>query len=139
MNEPGSERELSEITDERLRSAMVRAMRSVAILALSAALVLWLVWGWPTAMLLLVGAAISVASLWEWRKLMAVISARLENGQETPGGARIIIGFFLRLIVAAAVLYVSLKSLHGSVFALLGGLALAVVALAIEAARLVRS
>ncbi len=133
------ERELSEITDARLEGAMRRAMRFVALLAAAVGLVLWLVWGWPTAVLLLVGAAISVASLWEWRKLMAVISARLENRQGTLGGARVIVGFFVRLLVAAVVLYVSLKSLHGSVFALLGGLALAVIALAIEAARLVRS
>ena len=138
IGEPAHERELSEITDARLRHAMARAMRLVALLALAAGVVLWLVWGWPTTVLLLVGAAVSVASLWEWRKLMAVISAKLEN-REGAGGARIILGFFVRLFVAAVVLYVSLKSLHGSVFALLGGLALAVVALSIEAARLVRS
>ncbi len=113
-------------------------MLTVALLALAAALILGLVWGWPNAALLLVGAAISIASLWEWQKLLAVISAKLENKQGA-GGARVIVGFLLRLIVAGVVLYVSLRSLHGSVFALLGGLALAMIAMTIEAVRLVRS
>jgi hypothetical protein len=46
--------------------------------------------------------------------------------------------FFARLAAAAAVLYVSLKSLDGKVAALLIGLALAVAALFIEAVRLFR-
>ncbi len=117
---------------------MLRAMRLVASIALAAAGLLLLIWGWRTALLLLVGAGVSVASLWEWQKLMAVISAKLESRQGS-GGARVVLGFFLRLLVAAVVLYGSLKSLDGSVYALLGGLALAMIALTIEGARLVRS
>jgi hypothetical protein len=44
--------------------------------------------------------------------------------------------FFVRILAAAAVLYVSLRSLDGKVAALLIGLALAFVALFIEAIRL---
>ncbi len=132
------EAQLEEITEARLRLAMSRAVRVVALITLIAGAILWALTGWQTALLLVVGAVISVASLWEWQKLMTLILARLDN-QRGPGGARVIVGFFLRLLVAAVILYVSLKSLHGSVYALLGGLALAVVALAIEAARLVRS
>ena len=135
---PESEAQLTEITDARLKSTMLRAMRLVAISAAVLGLVLALTAGWRSALLLVVGAAISVSSLWEWQKLLAVISAKLENRQGA-GGARVIVGFFLRLFIAAVVLYGSLKSLHGSVYALLGGLALAMVALAIEGARLVRS
>ena len=126
------------ITDAHLKRAMFHAMRLVAILAVVLALVLLLTAGWQTAVLLLIGAAIAGTGLWEWQKLLALISAKLEN-QGRAGGARVIVGFLLRLLVAAVILYVSLKSLHGSVYALLGGLALAAVALAIEAARLVRS
>ena len=126
------------ITDARLKSTMLRAMRLVVILTVVLGLVLWFAAGWRTALLLVVGAAISVSSLWEWQKLLAVISAKLENRQGA-GGARVIVGFFVRLLIAAVVLYGSLKSLHGSVFALVGGLALAMVALAIEGVRLVRS
>ncbi len=117
---------------------MVRSMRLVGVLSLALASILLLTSGWQTAVLLLIGAAISVSSLWEWQKLMVVIMAKLDN-QQHVGSARVIVGFLLRLAIAAAVLYVSLKSLHGSVYALLGGLLLAVIALSIEAARLVRS
>ena len=126
------------ITEARLKSAMQRAVRVVGLITLVAGVVLWALAGWQTALLLVVGAAISVASLWEWQKLMTLILARLDN-QQGAGGARVIAGFFLRLVVAAVVLYVSLRSLHGSVYALLGGLGLAVIALAMEAARLIRS
>ncbi len=129
---------LPEFTDEHLKQAMRRSMRLVAILTAAIFVVLLVAIGWQTAMLLLVGAAISVSSLWEWQKLMVVIMAKLDNKQQ-PGSARVIVGFLLRLIVAAAVLYGSLKFLHGSVFALVGGLVLAVIALSVEAARLVRS
>ncbi len=127
-----------EFTDAHLKSAMLRAMRLVAVLSLALASILLLAMGWQSALLLLIGAAVSLASLWEWQKLLAYLSAKIGN-QQTVGGARTVLGFFLRLLVAAAVLYVSLKSLHGSVFALLGGLLLAVVALSIEAVRLIRS
>ena len=133
-----NERELTEITDARLKAAMRRAMRTVAGFALVAATGLALAYGWRTGAMLLVGATVSVASLWEWQKLMAAITAKLDN-RRGVGSVRVIVGFFLRLFVAAVVLYVSLRSLHGSVYALLGGLLLAVVALAIEAGRLLRS
>ncbi len=133
-----SEEQIGLITDARLEAAMRRAMATVAAIALLAAAGLAFAKGWRTGAMLLVGAAVSLASLWEWRKLMAAITARVENRQGV-GTGRIVAGFFLRLFLAAVVVYVSLKSLHGSVFALLGGLLLAMVALAIEAGRLIRS
>ncbi len=138
MNTPEIEAGFTEITDARLKSAMLRAMRLVAIFTVVIGAILAFTAGWQTALLLVVGAAISASSLWEWQKLLVVISAKLENRQGA-GGARVIVGFLLRLLVAAVILYGSLKSLHGSVFALVGGLALAMVALAIEGVRLVRS
>jgi hypothetical protein len=53
--------------------------------------------------------------------------------------AGVLIGFFLRLGLALVVLYVSLKYLDGSVYALVAGLALGVAALSIEGLRLVKS
>jgi len=47
--------------------------------------------------------------------------------------------FFLRLGIAALIIYVSLRCFHGSLYALLTGLGLAVVALTIEALRVLRS
>jgi len=49
------------------------------------------------------------------------------------------VGFFLRLGGALVALYVSLKYLDGSVYALVAGLALGMIALTIEALMLVRS
>jgi hypothetical protein len=132
-----------ELTDALLKASMRRAMWVVVALALASAVLLLLTMGWQTALLLLIGAAIALSGLWEWQKLIALILAKLDvqAGMARPSasGARVIIGFLLRLVIAAAVLYVSLKSLHGSVYALLGGLALAMLALAIEAMRLIRS
>ncbi len=137
-NQPERPTNFLEITDAHLRTAMLRSMRLVAILAVVLALVVLFSMGWRSAALLLIGAAVAGTGLWEWQKLIALISAKLEN-QGTAGGARVILGFLARLAIAGAVLYVSLKSLHGSVFALLGGLALAAIALAIEASRLIRT
>lgn len=137
----GSERpsaEFLQITDEHLKRALLRAILLVGIFGVAIASILLLIAGWQTAVLLLIGAAISATGLWEWQKMVALISAKLEN-QGTAGGTRVIVGFVLRLLIAGAVLYVSLKSLHGSVYALLGGLALAALALLFEAIRLVRS
>ena len=138
MSSAADERELTEFTDARLRTAMRRAMRTVGVITAIAAAGLAIAYGWRTGAMLLVGAGISLASLWEWQKLMAAITAKLDNRQGV-GGARVILGFFLRLFLAAVVLYASLRNLHGSVYALLGGLLLAVGALAVEAGRLLRS
>jgi hypothetical protein len=51
----------------------------------------------------------------------------------------VLIAFFLRLGIALALLYGSLKLLDGSVYALIGGLALGVAALSIEGLRLIKS
>jgi hypothetical protein len=51
----------------------------------------------------------------------------------------VLIGFFLRLAGAVVLLYVSLKLLHGSVYALAAGLALGVFALAVEGLRLIKA
>ena len=52
---------------------------------------------------------------------------------------RILLGFVLRMAVALAALYVSLKFLNGSAYALLAGLAMGVFALLFESLRLIRA
>ena len=129
-----------DFTDAHLKAAMLRALRLVGILAAIGFVALWFAAGWQTAMLLLAGALVSASGLWEWQKLIAVINARLDGGaQQAPGSTRVVVGFFLRLVLAAGVLYGSLRCFHGSVFALLGGVGLAAFALAVEAVRLLRS
>jgi hypothetical protein len=128
-----------DFTDAHLKAAMLRALRLVAILTAIGFFALLATMGWPTAMLLLAGAVVSASGLWEWQKLIAVINARLDNQQAATGSTRVVVGFLLRLVVAGAVLYGSLRCFHGSVYALVGGLGLAAFALAVEALRLVRS
>lgn len=128
-----------EFTDAHLKAAMLRALRLVALLTAIAFVALWVTMGWQTAMLLLAGAIVSASGLWEWQKLIGVINARLDNDRSAPGSSRVVLGFFLRLIVAGLILYGSLRCFHGSVYALVGGLGLAAFALAVEAVRLVRS
>jgi hypothetical protein len=85
-----------------------------------------------------VGTLISAASVWEWRRLVVVINARLDK-RKTPASTPVVVLFFvLRLTVFAAVIYGSLKCFHGSVVALLFGLALAVLAIGWESLRLLR-
>ncbi len=128
-----------DFTDAHLKAAMLRALRLVAILAAVAFVALLATMGWQTAMLLLAGAVVSASGLWEWQKLIGVINARLDNAQGGPGSTRVVLGFFLRLIVAGLVLYGSLRCFHGSIYALVGGLGLAAFALGVEAVRLVRA
>jgi hypothetical protein len=127
-----------DFTDAHLKAAMRRALRMVAVMTVVAFVGLLAAMGWQTAMLLLAGALVSASGLWEWQKLIGVINARLDNQQST-GSGRVLAGFFLRLIVAGLVLYGSLRCFQGSVYALIAGLMLAIVALGFEALRMVRS
>ena len=128
-----------EFTDAHLKAAMMRALRLIAMITAVGFVALLATMGWQTAMLLLAGAVVSASGLWEWQKLIGVINARLDHARSGPGSGRVVAGFFLRLVVAGAVLYGSLKCFHGSIYALVGGLGLAAFALGVEALRLVRS
>jgi hypothetical protein len=126
-------------SDADARATLMRAVRVLAVLAVvAAALVLWKL-GWRSAVLLLVGAAISGTGLWEWTRLMSAVMVRMDGGGKGRPMGLVLTGFFLRLGLSIAVLYVSLKFLNGSVIALAVGLGLGVVALTFEAIKLVRS
>jgi hypothetical protein len=126
----------SGMTDDDFRQMLRRAMRTVAILAPILFVVFALTMGWQSGLLLLAGAVISWTGIHEWRRLALVIFARLDNQQNAGAMGRTLVLFFLRLAMAVAILYVSLRCLHGNVYALVAGLGLAVVALSIEAVRL---
>lgn len=115
-------------------------MRMVAVLTVVFLGVCWALAGWRTAMLLLTGGAVSWASLFEWQRLVAVMNARLDNLQAPRSASSVVAMFLLRLMVAGAVLYGSLKCFqgpgYGPIAALAGGLCLAVIALGIEAFRM---
>lgn len=133
-------------TDADARAVIARSVKIVAVMAPVAVIPAWVKGGWKSALLLLIGAAIAGSGLWEWRRLMAALSAKMEPlpGEHIVGARRpsigfALVGFFLRLFVVVAVLYVSLKYLNGSALALAAGLAMGVIALTIEGLRLLRS
>jgi hypothetical protein len=103
--------------------------------------------GWQSALLLVVGAAISGSGLWEWMRLMSAVIARMDadgldpekRGAVVRPMGMVLTGFFLRLAATIAVLYVSLKFLNGSVIALAVGLGLGVASLTFEAIRMARA
>jgi hypothetical protein len=131
--------EAMEFTDQDLRAVLNRSMRNTGIGALIGSPIVWKLWGWQTLLLFLVGVGISATGILEWRQLMSAILLRLDAKRDPRPLWRVLFWFFLRLILAAALLYVSLKVLHGKVFALIVGLALAIFVLLIEALRLFRS
>jgi FtsH-binding integral membrane protein len=126
------------ITDDDLRRMMRRALRTVAVLTVVLTAVLTFAMSWRSGLMLLAGGVISFTGIWEWRSLALSIFARLDNQQQVRPMGRTLVMFFLRLGMAVAILYVSLRSLHGSVYALLAGLGLAILALSLEALRLLR-
>jgi hypothetical protein len=130
---------MEQFTDEDFKKTMLGSIRLMAIAAVVIAPVLWFKMGWPSAALFLVGALISGSGLWEWLRLMTAVMARMDMGGVAKPMGMILFGFFLRLGLTVVVLYVSLKSLDGSVFALAGGLALGVFALSVEGLRLMKA
>jgi hypothetical protein len=116
-----------------------RALRTVLILGLVLFLIFTFTLGWQTGLLELAGALISYTGIREWRSLTLAVFSKLDNQQAARPMGRTLVMFFLRFGVVAAILYASLRCLHGSVYALVAGIGLAVVALSIEALRLLRN
>lgn len=140
MTDPvlGSNHPIAELTDTDLAALMQRAVRVTVLLGVAIALILWLAIGWRNAALFAVGASISVASIYEWQRLIRLLNAKLDQ-QKTPRGATLVVGLFLmRLILFAGLIYVSLKCFQGSPIALVCGLGLAVAGLVWEALRMLR-
>jgi hypothetical protein len=130
-----------EFSDQDLRDVFNRALRSVLIAMAIGIPITWLAWGWRSMLLFVVGGVIAATGILEWRQLMAAILVRLDaagtRGAPRPVGP-VVFWFFVRLVAAAGLLYVSLRSLDGKVVALILGIALAVAALLVEALRLFR-
>ena len=135
MTETGS---LGNMTDAELQTMLRRALRLVLILGILLALLFTGARGWQSGLLALAGAAISYTGILEWRSLSLAIFARLDNQERPRPMGRTLLMFFVRLGAVGAILYVSLRCLHGTVYALIAGIGLAVVALSFEALRLIR-
>jgi hypothetical protein len=129
-----------EFSDRDLCIVFNRALRNVLIATAIGIPVIWFAWGWRSMLMFLVGGAIAATGILEWRRLMTAVLSRFDTNTETrkPLGG-VVTWFFIRLVIAAGLLYVSLRSLDGKVAALLIGLALAVIALLIEALRILKN
>jgi ATP synthase I subunit len=126
------------LTDADVRGAMLSSIRLLVVFAVVTALIFWWKSSWQSAVLVFVGAAISGASLWEWLRLMTAVNERMDAGKNPRPMGRVLVGFFARLGLTIVVLYVSLKYLNGTAFALAAGLGLGVLALTVEALRLLK-
>ena len=127
-----------EFSDQDLRIALNRALRNVGVAAVAGIPLIWLAWGWRSMLLFMVGGAIAATGILEWRQIMSAVLTRLGTGEKPCPIGPVLFWFFVRIAAAAALLYVSLKSLDGRISALIAGLALAMLALLIEAIRLLR-
>jgi hypothetical protein len=127
------------LTDADFKRTIWSALRLMVVVATVATPLVWWKMGWQSAALLLVGAAISGSGLFEWLRLMTAVMVRMDGGEKARPMGMVLFGFFLRLGLTVAVLYVSLKFLNGSVYALAGGLALGVFALSVEGLRLMKA
>jgi hypothetical protein len=131
-----------EFTEAELDSALKQALRLLLALAVAGVAIAWIAAGWQSACLFAVGALASAFGVWEWRTLARVISVQLLSDQErgeqprSPSTGFVLLRFFLRLLLVGAALYVSLKCLHGTPYALIAGLGLAIVAITFQALRL---
>jgi hypothetical protein len=127
------------LTDADFKRTIWSALRLVVVVAVVAAPLVWWKMGWQSAVLLVVGAAISGSGLFEWLRLMTAVMVRMDGGEKARPMGLVLFGFFLRLGLTVVALYVSLKFLNGSVYALAAGLALGVFALTVEGLRLMKA
>ena len=130
---------LFDFSDADLKATLQRALKMTAAMAVFGFGVLNFLFGWKVGVQLLAGAAVSGTGLYEWQQLIELMNAKLDN-QKSPRSTAWVVGmFFIRLVFAAAVIYVTLKCFRGPYYALLAGLGLVAVALLVEVARQSRS
>jgi hypothetical protein len=130
---------MESFSDADFKRTILSALRLLVVITVVAAPLVWWKMGWQSAVLLLVGALISGSGLFEWLRLMTAVMVRMDGGGKAKPMGLILFGFFLRLGLTVVLLYVSLKILNGSVYALAAGLALGVFALTVEGLRLMKA
>ena len=130
------------LTDADFRQTMLASLKLLAVLCVVVMAGFWWRAGWQSGLLVAIGAVISAASLWEWLRLMTAVNRQMDaaggTGEKPSPMGMILVGFFGRLGLTVVVLYASLKYLNGSAFGLAAGLGLGVVALTIEALKLLK-
>lgn len=130
---------MENFSDADFKRTMWSALRLLVVVTVVAFPLVWWKLGWQSAALLVVGAVISGSGLWEWLRLMTAVMARMDAGGEARPMGMVLVGFFLRLGLTVVLLYVSLKILDGSVYALAAGLGLGVFSLTVEGLRLMKA
>ncbi len=137
--EDGLVKTMEDFSDADFKRTIWSALRLLVVITVIAVPLIWWKMGWQSAVLLLVGALISGSGLFEWLRLMTVVMVRMDGGGKAKPLGLVLFGFFLRLGLTVVLLYVSLKILNGSVYALAAGLALGVFALTVEGLRLMKA
>ena len=132
-------RTMDSFSDADFKRTMWSALRLLVVVTVVALPLVWWKMGWQSAVLLLVGALISGTGLYEWLRLMTAVMVRMDGGGTARPMGMVLVGFFLRLGLTIVLLYVSLKVLNGSVYALAAGLALGVFSLTVEGLRLMKA
>ena len=130
---------MESFSDADFKRTITNALRLLVVVTAIAAPLVWWKLGWQSAVLLGVGALISGSGLWEWLRLMTAVMVRMDGGEKARPLGRVLTGFFLRLGLTVVLLYVSLRFLDGSVYALAGGLVLGVFSLTVEGLRLMKA
>jgi hypothetical protein len=130
---------LMEFQDQDFKTALSRALWMVLIMAALGIAITWVALGWRSAALFTIGAAISATGLLVWQRLMGAVLDRLGQGGKARPLATVLLWFFGHLLLSAGLLYVSLRGLDGSVYALIAGLGLALIALLVESLRLLKA
>jgi hypothetical protein len=132
-------RAMESFSDADFKRTIWSALRLLTVIAVVGAGLIWWKMGWQSAVLLLVGAVISGSGLFEWLRLMSAVMVRMDGGEKARPMGLLLAGFLLRLGLTVVALYVSLKVVNGSVYALAAGLALGVFALTVEGLRLMKA
>jgi hypothetical protein len=127
-----------DLTQGDLQAMLKRALWITVVLGALASSAVAIGSNWRNGAMLQTGAAISAASILEWKHLVRVANARMDRQRKPTSAAAVVIFFVVRLLVFAAAIYGSLKCFRGSVVALLCGLGLAVMTVAWEMIRLLR-
>ena len=130
---------MENFSDADFKRTIWSALRLLVIITMVVAPLLWWKLNWQSAALLVVGALISGSGLYEWLRLMTAVMVRMDGGERAKPMGLVLTGFFVRLGLTVVLLYVSLKILDGSVYALAGGLVLGVFALTVEGLRLMKA
>jgi hypothetical protein len=89
---------LLELPNDAAEVMLQWAMYKTLILGVIASLVLLVASSWRNASMLMVGALISAASIFEWQRLARVIRAKLD-AEKTPRSAPAVVVFFLLRLV----------------------------------------